>query len=115
MSITFDTLEYVNELKAADVSDKQAQAQAKAMRRVLDAAMAEQAKAVQAASERTAAELDSKTERAILKLEMRLESELALIRKEIVLARRDTIIWLGGMLIVGFGLMLRYLPMLIAK
>jgi len=113
MAITFDTLEYVNELKAADVSDKQAQAQAKAMRRVLDAALAEQARALlQAASERAAAELDSKTERAVLKLEMRLESGLALIRKEIALARRDTVIWLGGMLVVGFGLVLRYLSKL---
>jgi len=43
MAITFDTLEYVNELKAADVPDAQAQAQAKAMRRVLDAALAEHA------------------------------------------------------------------------
>jgi len=116
MAITFDTLEYVNELKAADVPEKQAEAQAKAMRRVLDTALAEQTKVAQATSERTAVELDSKTERAVLKLESKLtaldgklENELALIRKEIALARRDTIIWLGGMMVAGFGLVLRYI------
>jgi len=39
MAVTFDTLEYVNELKAADVPDKQAEAQAKALRNVLDATL----------------------------------------------------------------------------
>jgi len=119
MAITFDTLEYVNELKAADVPDKQAEAQAKAMRRVLDTALAEQAKVAHEAADRAAAELDTKTERAVLKLEgkiaaldSKLESELSLLHKEIALARRDTIIWLGGVLVVGFGLVLRYLPKL---
>jgi len=36
MTITFDTLEYVNRLKAADVPAKQAEAQAHALRHALD-------------------------------------------------------------------------------
>jgi len=46
MAITFDTLEYVNALKAADVPEKQAEAQAKALRGVLDATLADHASAL---------------------------------------------------------------------
>jgi len=91
MAVTFDTLEYVNALKAADVPDKQAEAQAKAMSRVLDTALADHA-----------VTLATKGDIELLK------GDIELLRKEIALARRDTIIWLGGMLIAGFGLVLRY-------
>jgi len=102
MAITFDTLEYVNELKAADVPDAQAQAQAKAMRRVLDAALAEHA-----------AELATK-------------GDIALIHKEIALMRKDAAamelrlenklsLRFGAMLAVAVGVLLAVLPMLIAK
>jgi len=37
MAIAFDTLEYVNKLKAADVPEKQAEAQAQALRAALAA------------------------------------------------------------------------------
>jgi len=46
MAITFDTLEYVNELKSANVPEAQAEAQAKAMRRVLDSALENQTSAL---------------------------------------------------------------------
>jgi len=98
MAITFDTLEYVNALKAADVPDKQAEAQAKAMRRVLDTALADHA-----------VTLATKADIGLLKGDIGLlKGDIELLRKEIALARRDTIIWLGGMLIAGFGLVLRY-------
>jgi len=91
MAITFDTLEYAHTLKAADVPEKQAEAQARAMRHALDTALSD-----------PAATLATKADIGLLK------ADIELVRKEIALARRDTIIWLGGMLIAGFGLVLRY-------
>jgi len=86
----FDTLRYVKKLKAANVPEPQAEAQAEALHEVLDAVLADQA-----------AKLATRAD---------LRSELALVRKEIIIARRDTIIWLGGilggLLIAGFGVML---------
>jgi len=38
--------------------------------------------------------------------QMATKGDIALVRKEIAIARRDTIIWLGGMLIAGFGIVL---------
>jgi len=75
----FDTLRYIKALKAVNVPEKQAEAQAEALRDVLDTTLFEQA-----------AQLVTK-------------GDIALLESKIALARRDTIIWLGGMLIAGFG------------
>jgi len=88
MAVTFDTLEYVNELKAADVPDKQAEAQAKAMRRVLDTALTDHASALA-------------TKGDLRELELRLQNTLTLR--------------LGAMVALGVGILLAVLPMLIAK
>jgi len=70
---SFDTLRY------ADVPEAQAEAQAEALREALDSTLSEHA-----------AQLATK-------------GDIALLDAKIALARRDTIIWLGSMLIVGFG------------
>jgi len=92
---SFDTLQYVKKLKAVNVPEQQAEVQAEALNNVLGAVLAEHA--------------DNLATRAdINKIDAKLDAQLALLRKEIALARRDTLIWLGGMLVAGFGLVLRY-------
>jgi len=77
--VTFDTLKYVMQLTAADVPQKQAEAQALALRGALDATLAQQAKFVHDAQERNTAETDNKIERALLKLDARFEKQDAKI------------------------------------
>jgi len=79
MAITFDTLKFMQTLEEAGVERKQAVAFAAAVRDSHDAA------------------------------DVATKSDIELLRREIALARRDTIIWLGGMLVAGFGLVLRYI------
>jgi len=78
---SFDTLRYVKRLKEADVPEKQAEAQAEALREVL----ADQSAVQSEASARIATELDTRTERAVLKL----EGDIALVRKDLDLVRKD--------------------------
>jgi len=87
---SFDTLQYVKHLKAADVPEKQAEAQAEALSIALNATLADHA-----------AQLATKGDLAAVHKELGARIDLTL--KEIAIARRDTIIWLGGMLFVGFG------------
>jgi len=82
MAITFDTLEYVNKLKAADVPQKQAEAQAQALWGVLDAALTEHAEKQNQMHTRALENLDTKTERAIAELKMELKGNMALMRKD---------------------------------
>jgi len=84
MAITFDTLEYVNELKAADVPDRQAEAQAKAMRRVLDTALADHASALA-------------TKGDLRELELRLRSDMLAMENRLLIK-------LGAMMVALFGL-----------
>jgi len=99
MAITFDTLEYVNKLRAADVPQKQAEAQAQALRGVLDAALAEQSQKhheqqqVQAQTHTRALEsLDTKTERAIAELRYELKGDITEVKGEIAEIRNDIIL-----------------------
>jgi len=110
MPITFDTLEYVKKLKAADVPEKQAEAQAEALRGVLETALAEQTHAQTRSTARTVDALDTKTEKSTLQLDARVElvrkeldTNITLVRKEIELSRKDIIIKLGTMMVAGFG------------
>jgi len=80
---SFDTLRYVRRLRAANVPEAQAEAQAEALQSVLDTALAEYS-----------AQIATKADIALL--EAKLEAKIAI-------ARRDTIIWLGGISIAGFG------------
>jgi len=96
MAITFDTLEYVNKLKAADVPQKQAEAQAQALRGVLDAALLEQTRQQEQNHVRALENLDTKTERAIEQLRHELKNDIfevkndiATVKNDIVLIRKD--------------------------
>jgi len=66
---SFDTLQYVKRLRAADVPEKQAEAQAEALRAVL----VEQAGVQSDASARMVSESDTKTEKAIMRLDSRID------------------------------------------
>jgi len=87
---SFDTLAYVKRLKEADVPEKQAEAQAEALREVLADQFSSQTKV----SARIVSESDTKTERAVLKL----EGEIALVRKDIDNLRWTARIVLGGVI-----------------
>jgi len=98
---SFDTLAYVKRLKEADVPEKQAEAQAEALREVL----ADQLSSQTEVSARIVSESDTKTERAVLKLEgeialvrKELGSEIALVRKDIDNLRWTVRIILGGII-----------------
>jgi len=74
--IQFDSLGYFNELKAADVPDAQAQAQAKALQKVLEDALAGHMADLATKSDLQAAKND-------------LNNEIVLVRNEIALVRKD--------------------------
>jgi len=90
-TITFDTLEFVNQLKAAKVPDEQAQAQAQALRRVLDTALVNHS-----------TDLATKGDIALIRKE--LHSEISLVRKDMEALRKDIIIKMGGMFIGAVGI-----------
>jgi len=76
---SFDTLQYVKRLKAADVPEKQAEAQAEALRAALETQ------------------------------DVATKGDIALLEAKIAIARRDTIIWLGGISIAGFSVVISVL------
>ena len=78
---TFDTLTYAKLLQEAGFTIQQAEAQAEALRAVVDQNLA--------------------TKQDLKEMEIRLNHKIELVRREIELARRDTIIWLGGMIVVA--------------
>jgi len=71
-AVNFDTLKYVKQLTAAKVPDEQAEAQAEALRMVLNTALLDQIKMAHEASERAVLEWDTKTERAIAALDAKI-------------------------------------------
>jgi len=133
---SFNPLDFANRLKKVGVPEKQAEAEAE----ILHEAITHYAEAFLSvhnqlassveATVRKAEQTDTKTEAAIARLENKiglmeskldarfdssqkaLDTKTELLRKEIIIARRDTIIWLGGMLVVGCGLILRFLTKL---
>jgi len=99
MSVTFDTLEFVNQLKAVDVPDAQAQVQARALRLALDASRAHDA-------ERMATKEDLH----------KVHADIALVRKDMEMMRKDLIIKIGsmfgvsvGLIVAAIGMAVRYL------
>jgi len=68
-------------------------------------------------AKRDAEQMATKADIAGLKADIELlnakvDSKISDVRKEITIARRDTIIWLGGMLVAGFGSVLAMLARL---
>jgi len=102
-AVMFDTQKYVKKLQAGQFSAEQAEAQSEAMREVLETAFASHAKEQQEVSTRTANDLDSKTEKALIKLEAKVD------RLEERMASRFTLLqWMLTVLITGVaGLLVR--------
>jgi len=63
-------------------------------------------------AEQMATKADLRNEIALVRKEMATRADIELLHKEIAIVRRDIIIWLGGVLVVGFGLILRALSKL---
>jgi len=123
LTLSFDTLAYVKQLRAADVPEKQAEAQAQALRGALDTAFAEQAKAQKQATTQALEQLDTKTEKAIALLRKDMDSGLSLLRKDMDAGmsllrkdmeslHKDIIIKMGGMFIVAIGVIITALRLL---
>jgi len=96
--IQFDSLGYFNELKAADVPDAQAQAQAKALQKVLEDALAGHMADLATKGDLQATKNDLNNEIALVRSDLQaaksdLSNEIVLVRKdlgaEIALVRKD--------------------------
>jgi len=98
---SFDTLQYVKHLKAANVPEEQAEAQAEALRTALDAALSKHA-----------TPLATKGDLAAVLNELALmRKDMEVMRKDMEVMRRDIIIKLGTMLMAGFGLTIALLKL----
>jgi len=110
----FNPFAFAKRLKDVGVPEPLADAEAE----ILHEALAQQAQVVSALEsevavlkenvKRDAEQMATKADIAGLKTDIELlnakvDSKISDVRKEITIARRDTIIWLGGMLIAGFG------------
>jgi len=93
---TFNPITFAKRLKEVGVPDKQAELEAEVLHETLTqqtqavSALENQVKTLAAEAKRDAGDRATK-------------GDVALLEAKIALARRDTIIWLGGMLIAGFG------------
>jgi len=104
----FNPMKFAARLKEAGVPDKQAEVEAE----ILHEALAQQAQMVSSLEHKVTALKDS-AKRDLVKSDIALlDAKIDLVRQEIALARRDTIIWLGGMLVVGFSTVITLLPRL---
>jgi len=139
MGATFDTLEYVNQLKAVDVPDAQAQVQARALWQALDGrdqavmALEQQLKSLEANRAHDAGQMATKEDLRLMatKEDLRLvqadvqtvqaglrdtQAEIVLVRKDMEMMRKDLIIKIGsmfgvsvGLIIAAIGMAVRYL------
>jgi len=96
----FNPFAFAKRLKDVGVPDQQADVEAE----VLHDALAQQAQMVFALESEVAVLKENAKRDAE---QMATKADIALLRAEldakITIARRDTIIWLGGMLVAGFG------------
>jgi len=89
IALSFDTHEFITTLESSGIPKPQAEAQAHALRRVLETALPEQTKAHQDIVARAVDELDSKTEKAIALLRKDMENGFALMDLRFDLIRKD--------------------------
>jgi len=120
-AVMFDTQKFVKRLQAAKFPPEQAEAQSDAMREVLESAFASHAKEQQGISTRAVNELDSKTEKVLVKLEGKVDKLEAKVENLVLGLRKDmenldhrmtarfTLLqWMLGALITGMvGLLVR--------
>jgi len=116
----FDSLKFANRLKAAGISAQQAEAEAEVLREAFDerdralATLDSQVRTHKVLSEKEAEQMATKADLQAVQADLqadifKVDAKVELLRKEIAISRRDTIIWLGGALAIGFGLVLRQL------
>jgi len=98
MAITFDTLKFVKTLESAGMPAQQAEAVSVAMREAQEVA--------EVATKGDLRELKADTESKFDLLRKDIDLVRSDLRGEIALVRRDLIIWLGGALIAGFGVVI---------
>jgi len=82
IALAFDTHEFITTLESSGMPKAQAEAQAHALRRVLETALSEQANAQQEATAHANNELDTKTEKSIALLRKDMDTGFALMHKE---------------------------------
>jgi len=125
MSTTFDTLEFVNQLKAVNVPDAQAQVQARALRQALDEqdhsvmALEHHIKHLETQRAHEAGQMATKDDlRAVqadvhaVQAELRTtQADIALVRKDMEMLRKDLIIKIGSMFVVSVGTILAAIGM----
>jgi len=122
----FDSLKFANRLKAVGLPAQQAEAEAEVLREAFDerdrvlTALESRISTQRMLSEKEVGQMATKADLQAVQVDvhavqadvLKLDAKIELLRKEMALARRNTIIWLGGALAVGFGLVLRQLSKL---
>ncbi|MBF0161454.1 MAG: DUF1640 domain-containing protein [Magnetococcales bacterium] len=105
--ITFDTLEYTEQLKAAGVPEEQAKGHAKALALVI--------KQVDIRTDQQAAKLEERNEKQIQsrldglatkqEMDAKFETTKAELQKEIEVAKNETIKWMVGLALAQLAMM----------
>ncbi|MBI4081904.1 MAG: hypothetical protein HY423_04765 [Candidatus Lambdaproteobacteria bacterium] len=121
---SFDTLTYARKLREAGFTERQAEAQAEALRSVveenlatkrdielvrrdvkeLEVRLVQQIEPVRRDAKESETRLVREIEfvrRDMKELETRLLQQIELVRRDMALMRRDIIIWLGGLIVVA--------------
>jgi hypothetical protein len=92
---TFDTLTYARKLQAAGFTPQQAEAQAEALRAVVEENLA---------TKQDLKELEARLLHSIELVRHDVElvrHDVELVRRDVEITRRDIIIWLGGIVVVA--------------
>ncbi len=90
--MAFDTLTYSKKLQQAGFTATQAEAQAEALRDVVEENLA---------TKRDITEMETSLRRDMKELEVRLTQQIELVRRDMEVIRRDIVIWLGGLIIAS--------------
>jgi len=101
VTLTFDTLQYVKTLKAADVPEKQAEAQANALSQVLNTQ--------DVATKQDLRELENSTDSKFELLRKEMDLRFSQIDAKVESIRKDIIIKMGGMFVVTVGIIVSVL------
>ena len=115
--MAFDTHASVKKLQEAGFTPQQAEAQVELMLTVVEGNLAtkqdielvrhdielvrQDTKEMESRTEVRLKEMESRTEVRLKEMETRSDHKFELVHQKIELARRDTIIWLGGMIVLA--------------
>jgi predicted phage-related endonuclease len=108
--VAFDTLTYSKKLQQAGFTATQAEAQAEALRDVVEENLATKrdielvrrdVTELETSLRHDIAELETSLRRDMKELEVRLTQQIELVRRDMEVIRRDIVIWLGGLIIAS--------------